>query len=100
MEDKTRNSVSPISAYPQFEENDDAHQETAGYWHELVEEKTAANFIKQSHRTLQGLRQKGGGPLFVRLSARCIRYRRLDLRDWIEGKLRKSTSDYGEGKTT
>ncbi len=46
--------------------------------------------------TMQALRQRGGGPKFVRISCRCIRYRRADLREWAEARLRKSTADTGE----
>jgi len=44
---------------------------------------------------LQAWRQRGGGPLFVRVSSRAIRYRRRDLIAWAEAKLVESTSDTG-----
>lgn len=65
------------------------------YWQALIPESSAAEFLGLAVRTLQGLRYRGGGPQFVCLSARCVRYRRTDLRDWAEGKLRSSTSDRG-----
>jgi hypothetical protein len=65
------------------------------YWEELIREGLAAEFLDLSVRTIQGLRQKGGGPKFISLSARCLRYRRRDLRAWAESRLRKSTSDTG-----
>ena len=52
------------------------------YWFELIKEKPAAGFVGLQVRTLQGYRYRGGGPKFCRISARCIRYRRADLRDW------------------
>ena len=46
-------------------------------------------------RTLEAKRLRGGGPLFVRISARAVRYRRKDLIDWIENRLVRTTSDPG-----
>ena len=63
------------------------------YWNQLVDEQSAAGFLGLTIRTLQGWRYKGGGPQYVRISARCVRYRRLDLRDYAEARLRTSTSD-------
>lgn len=66
-----------------------------GFWHQLIDEKAAAAFLDLTDRTLQGLRQKGGGPHFIRLSSRCIRYRRIDLKAWADERIRTSTSDTG-----
>jgi hypothetical protein len=68
----------------------------AEYWFALIDEKEAAEFLDLTDRTLQKYRQSGGGPKFCRLSARCIKYRRHDLRLWAEAALRSSTSDTGE----
>ena len=65
------------------------------YWQALIDEGEAAEFLNQSQRTLQGYRYRGGGPLFARLSRRCVKYRRIDLRQWVEARLRRSTSDAG-----
>lgn len=59
----------------------------------LVDESKAAALLDVSLRALQAWRQHGGGPLFVRISSRCIRYRRCDLFAWAEARLRHSTSD-------
>ena len=67
----------------------------ADYWYALINEKEAAMFAGLSIRSMQGFRYRGGGARFVRISSRCIKYRRIDLRDWIEAKLRTSTSDTG-----
>lgn len=61
------------------------------YWHGLISENAAAEFLHLSPRTLQGLRQRGGSPIFVRISNRAVRYRRLDLACWTEAKLKSST---------
>ena len=65
------------------------------YWNSLIDEKAASAFLGLKVRTMQGFRQRGGGPKFIRISSRCIRYRRIDLRDWVEARMRSSTSDPG-----
>ena len=65
------------------------------YWNSLVDEHVAGAFLDLTHRTMQNMRQHGGGPHFVKLSARCIRYRRVDLRTWADHRLRSSTADPG-----
>lgn len=65
------------------------------FWHGLVDERAAADFLGLSVRTLQGLRYRGGGPVFVRISGRCLRYRRVDLREWSDARVRRSTADPG-----
>ena len=66
-----------------------------GYWSVLIDEVAAASFLGLSRRYLQNVRQRGGGPRYVRLSSRCIRYRRSDLQEWVEARLRTSTADPG-----
>jgi len=60
---------------------------------QLVREQEAANFLGYSVRALQNWRIRGGGPKFVRVSARSIRYRRRDLIAWTEERLRSNTSE-------
>jgi len=69
--------------------------DASDYWQGLIDEEAAARFLKLSPRTLQGYRYRGGGPHYVALSARCVRYRRIDLSRWAEARLRASTSDSG-----
>ncbi len=70
---------------------------SAPHWFELIDEATAAEFLDLKPRTLQDWRQRSStGPPFVRISNRCVKYRRIDLRAWSEVRLRKSTSDSGE----
>lgn len=66
-----------------------------GYWHSLIDEKVAAEFCGLTDRTLQAYRQRGGGPKYVQVSVRCIRYRRINLREWAEARMRTGTSDPG-----
>ena len=68
------------------------------FWYSLIAEKAAGEFLDLTVRGMQAMRQRGGGPPYVRVSARCIRYRRADLRAWAEKRLRKSTSDPGDGQ--
>ncbi len=47
-------------------------------------EKEAADYVRLTPRALQNYRYKGGGPAFIRISKRCIRYRKSDLDAWLE----------------
>ena len=67
-----------------------------GYWHSLIDENEAAEFLGVTGRTMQALRQRGGGARYIVISARCLRYRRIDLRAWADARMRSSTSDPGE----
>ena len=64
-----------------------------GYWHELIPEKDAAEFLGVTRRHMQGMRQRGGGPRFIRLSSRCLRYTRTLLKVYADAHLCSSTSD-------
>jgi len=59
----------------------------------LVSEMVAAEFLCLSFRTLQNWRVRGGGPRFIRISSRCIRYRISDLEEWIAGRTVSNTSE-------
>ncbi|MEM1182924.1 MAG: helix-turn-helix domain-containing protein [Acidobacteriota bacterium] len=61
----------------------------------LLSEKEAAKLIGFSVRTLQKWRTEGGGPPFIHVSARAIRYQVTDIEAWIEGRRRTSTTDDG-----
>lgn len=61
----------------------------------FVTEARAAELLSVNPRTLQQWRLRGGGPPFVRISSRCVRYRWRDLLAWTEQHLRSSTSDFG-----
>jgi hypothetical protein len=61
----------------------------------LVDERTAAAMLGFTTRTLQAWRHRGGGPNYVRISSRCIRYRLADLQDFAAERVRTSTSDAG-----
>jgi excisionase family DNA binding protein len=59
----------------------------------LLTEQEAADAIGLKPRTLQQWRLKGGGPRFVRVSGRCVRYRPEDLEAWAAERVRGSTSE-------
>jgi predicted DNA-binding transcriptional regulator AlpA len=61
----------------------------------LLTEAEAARRLGFSPRFLQQRRYKGDGPRFVKVSARAVRYRLIDLDEWAEARLRTSTSDAG-----
>lgn len=59
----------------------------------LLTEEQAAALLSVSMRTLQGWRTRGGGPKFVSISKRAVRYRVADLMAWIDDRTATSTSD-------
>ena len=63
------------------------------YLDRLIDEFDAADFLGYSFRALRNWRVRGGGPKYVKVSARSIRYRRRDLIVWAEARLCSSTSD-------
>lgn len=62
----------------------------------LIDERAAADFVGYSPRALQNWRLRGGGPCFIRVSARSVRYRRRDLIEWADQRLRSNTSESGQ----
>jgi excisionase family DNA binding protein len=54
----------------------------------------AAKYAGCSHRTLEKLRQTGGGPVYLKIG-RSVLYRQSDLDAWLEQCRRTSTSDLG-----
>lgn len=63
------------------------------YLDRLMNENEAAIFVGYSVRALQGWRVKGGGPKFIKVSSRSIRYCRRDLIEWAEAHRKSSTSE-------
>ena len=63
------------------------------YWHSLINEDEAADFLDLTNRTMQAMRQRGDGPRFIRISSRCIRYTRALLKSYADARVRESTSD-------
>jgi hypothetical protein len=67
--------------------------EDRDYLVRMIDEKVAADFLGYTVRALQNWRVRGGGPRFVRVSSRSIRYRRCDLIAWAESRLYRNTSE-------
>jgi Helix-turn-helix domain len=67
------------------------------YYDSLIKEQEAADFLRYSVRALQNWRVRGGGPNFVKVSSRSIRYRRRDLIIWAESLLVANTSQAAAG---
>ncbi len=59
---------------------------------QLMNEREAAGMLCYSVRALQNWRHRGGGPKFVKVSARSVRYRRRDLLAWIDARTIANTS--------
>jgi predicted DNA-binding transcriptional regulator AlpA len=59
----------------------------------LMLEREAAALLGYSPRALQNWRLRGGGPVFVKVSGRSIRYQNSDLMAWIAAKRRARTAD-------
>jgi hypothetical protein len=64
------------------------------YMVRLLNEEQAAAFLGYSVRALQNWRFRGGGPKFIRVSQRSIRYRRKDLILWAEENMVSSTAEH------
>jgi hypothetical protein len=58
----------------------------------LMTQEQAASSLGLSPRTLEQWRLKGGGPAFIRMSHRCVRYRREALDAWLMAREVTSTS--------
>ena len=59
----------------------------------LLNQRQAASLIGVSERTLECWRCRGGGPPFVKISRRAVRYRRQDIDQWVGERVMHSTSE-------
>lgn len=64
----------------------------------LLNEDEASKFLGFKNRTLQKWRCTGNGPKYVRAGGRTIRYRLDHLLEWVEERVRTSTSDDGDAR--
>jgi hypothetical protein len=60
---------------------------------EFVDTLTAARIIGLAPQTLNTMRCRGGGPPFVKIHRRAVRYSVTDLRQWMRDRTRRSTSE-------
>lgn len=75
---------------------EESQEDTPDFWFALINETAMAEFLDLSVRSLQQYRYRGGGPKFVKIATKCVKYRRIDGRTWAESLLRSSTSDPGQ----
>lgn len=59
----------------------------------LLSTEQAAAWLGVSPRFLTDRRYKGGGPRFIRLSAKVVKYDPSDLRAWLNGRAFGSTAE-------
>jgi excisionase family DNA binding protein len=64
--------------------------------HELIQHlmttKEASAYVRLGKPTLERFRLSGYGPRFCKLGG-AVRYRKVDLDDWLESRLVRSTSE-------
>jgi predicted DNA-binding transcriptional regulator AlpA len=58
-----------------------------------IDEKQVAEYLGISAKTLQGYRVKGGGPEFMKLGHKTVRYKFSDIQRWAEIRKKKNTSE-------
>ena len=58
--------------------------------------KEAADYLRVSKGTLDKFRHFGGGPAFIRVTARAIRYERAALDRWMAERRQSAVADYRE----
>ncbi len=63
--------------------------------HALLFTAETAFLLGLSPRTLESLRLRGGGPPFVAVTPKAVRYRRCDIDAWVASRRRSNTSDPG-----
>lgn len=59
----------------------------------LLSTGQAALYLGFTTRMLEARRVRGDSPKFIRISRRAVRYRWSDLQDWLDKRVRQSTSD-------
>ena len=62
---------------------------------QLMRQEQAALILGVTPRCLENWRWRGGGPRWIQISARCVRYRRSDLIQFIDERVKTNTSEDG-----
>ena len=62
------------------------------YLDQLLNEQEAARMLGFTIRALQNWRVRGGGPQYVKISKRSVRYRRRDILAWVNKHIKANTS--------
>ncbi len=63
---------------------------------QLLRQEEVAKILNLSPRTLEAWRHRGGGPRYILLTPRCVRYKKSDLNQFLAERVRTSTSDRGD----
>jgi predicted DNA-binding transcriptional regulator AlpA len=61
---------------------------------ELLSTDETAQWLEVSTQWLEIMRGRSGGPRFVRISPRIVKYRRADVRLWLRQRSHASTKEY------
>ena len=61
--------------------------------YQQLSEDEVASLVGLTKKTLQKKRKDGTGPRYVRVSAKCVRYRLMDIIAWQENLLIRSTAE-------
>jgi predicted DNA-binding transcriptional regulator AlpA len=61
---------------------------------ELLTTAQTASLLGVSLQWMEIGRSRGYGPHFTKLSPRCVRYRRVDIRAWLRSRTHASTAEY------
>ena len=64
----------------------------------LLKTTGAAHLVGMSPRTLEGYRLRGGGPGFLKVGGRAVRYEPTKLMEWAKADQRSSTSEAPNSK--
>lgn len=59
--------------------------------------KEAAEYLRLSKPTLDKFRHFGGGPEYILVTARAVRYERATLDAWMAARRQTSCADYRDG---
>ncbi len=66
-----------------------------GWLEEAVSTRAASRLTGVPVCTLETWRSRGGGPRFLKLGSKTVRYQRRELLDWMAGARRRNTADQG-----
>ena len=66
-----------------------------GWLEEAVSTRAASRITGVPICTLETWRSRGGGPPFLKLGSKTVRYQRRELLEWMAGQRRRDTSDAG-----
>jgi predicted DNA-binding transcriptional regulator AlpA len=70
--------------------------DSPGWLDEAIDTAEAGRIIGFTPRTLDTWRSRGGGPPFLKLGRRAVRYQRRALFEWLAERQRCDTSDEGK----